>query len=82
MPPSPDCQVRLSKPGPIRHVLIAPIGFLSDHLEVLYDVDIDFRRLAESQGMQLERMAMLNASPALITILASLLDEHQASLVA
>ena len=64
-----------------RHVFIAPIGFLSDHLEVLYDVDIDFRRLAESKGMQLERMAMLNASPALITILASLLEEHQASLV-
>lgn len=64
-----------------RHVLIAPIGFLSDHLEVLYDVDIDFRRLAESKGMQLERMAMLNAGPALITILASLLEEHQASLV-
>lgn len=64
-----------------RHVLIAPIGFLSDHLEVLYDVDIDFRRLAESRGMQLERIAMLNASPALITILASLLEEHQASLV-
>ncbi|WP_447986678.1 ferrochelatase [Nitrospira sp. Nam74] len=64
-----------------RHVLIAPIGFLSDHLEVLYDVDIEFRRLAESKGMQLERIAMLNASPALITILASLLEEHQASLV-
>jgi protoporphyrin/coproporphyrin ferrochelatase len=64
-----------------RHVLIAPIGFLSDHLEVLYDVDIEFRRLAESKGMQLERMAMLNASPTLITILASLLEEHQASLV-
>lgn len=64
-----------------RHVLIAPIGFLSDHLEVLYDVDIEFRRLAESKGMQLERIAMLNAGPALITILASLLEEHQASLV-
>jgi ferrochelatase len=64
-----------------RHVLIAPIGFLSDHLEVLYDVDIAFRRLAESKGMQLERMAMLNAGPALITTLASLIEEHQASLV-
>jgi protoporphyrin/coproporphyrin ferrochelatase len=64
-----------------RHVLIAPIGFLSDHLEVLYDVDIDFRRLAESKGMQLERIAMLNAGPALIAILASLIEEHQASLV-
>jgi len=64
-----------------RHVLIAPIGFLSDHLEVLYDVDIAFRRLAESKGMQLERIAMLNAGPALITTLASLIEEHQASLV-
>ena len=64
-----------------RHVLIAPIGFLSDHLEVLYDIDIEFRRLAESNGMRLERIAMLNAAPALIEILASLLEEHQASLV-
>ena len=64
-----------------RHVLIAPIGFLSDHLEVLYDIDIEFRRFAESKGMQLERIAMLNAAPALITTLASLLEEHQASLV-
>ena len=64
-----------------RYVLIAPIGFLSDHLEVLYDVDIAFRRLAESKGMQLERIAMLNAGPALITTLASLIEEHQASLV-
>jgi protoporphyrin/coproporphyrin ferrochelatase len=64
-----------------RHVLIAPIGFLSDHLEVLYDIDIAFLRLAESKGMQLERMAMLNAGPALIATLASLIEEHQASLV-
>jgi protoporphyrin/coproporphyrin ferrochelatase len=64
-----------------RHVLIVPIGFLSDHLEVLYDVDIAFRLLAESKGMQLERIAMLNAGPALITTLASLIEEHQASLV-
>ena len=64
-----------------RHVLIAPIGFLTDHLEVLYDVDIEFRRLAESKGMHLERIAMLNAAPPLITILASLIEEHRASLV-
>ncbi|WP_447977406.1 ferrochelatase [Candidatus Nitrospira bockiana] len=64
-----------------RHVLVAPIGFLSDHLEVLYDVDIEFKRLAEAKGMQLERMPMLNASPALIDVLASLVEEHEASLV-
>lgn len=60
-------------------VLLAPIGFLSDHLEILYDVDIEFRRLAESKGMQLERMRMLNASPALIETLASVVEEHIAS---
>ncbi|HZS94807.1 MAG TPA: ferrochelatase [Chloroflexota bacterium] len=64
-----------------RHVFIAPIGFLSDHLEVLYDIDIEFKRLAARHGMQLERMPMLNASPALIDVLASLVEEQRTSLV-
>lgn len=64
-----------------RHVLITPIGFLSDHLEVLYDIDIEFKRLAAGKGMQLERMPMLNAGPALIEVLASLVEEQQTSLV-
>ncbi|MGH7254438.1 MAG: ferrochelatase [Nitrospirales bacterium] len=64
-----------------RHVLVAPIGFLSDHLEVLYDVDIQFKRLAASLGLHLERMPMLNASPALIETLASVLEDHQASVL-
>jgi len=64
-----------------RHVLIAPIGFLSDHLEVLYDVDIDFKRRAGEKGMQLERIEMLNATAPLIEILASVVEEHQTSAV-
>jgi ferrochelatase len=59
-----------------RHVLIAPIGFLSDHVEILYDVDIEFKQVAASKGMQLERIPMLNASPALVETLASVLQEH------
>jgi ferrochelatase len=62
-----------------RHVLIAPIGFVCDHLEILYDIDIEFKRLAESKGMQLERIPMLNAGPALIETLASVVQEHLAS---
>ncbi len=62
-----------------RHVLIAPIGFLSDHVEILYDVDVEFRRLAESKGMQLERIPMLNSSPPLIETLFSVLEEHLAT---
>jgi ferrochelatase len=62
-----------------RHVLIAPIGFISDHVETLYDIDIEFRQLATSKGLQLERIPMLNASAALIDTLASVLEEHLAS---
>ncbi len=62
-----------------RAVLIAPIGFLSDHVEVLYDIDIEFRRLAETKGMQLERMPMLNASQPLVDALVSVVKEHEKS---
>lgn len=62
-----------------RQVLIAPIGFLSDHLEVLYDVDIEFKQLAASKGMGLERIPMLNATPPLIDTLASILEPHLAA---
>ncbi len=64
-----------------RHVLMAPIGFLSDHLEVLYDIDIELKQRAAKQGMQLERIAMLNATTPLIDILASIVEQHEASLV-
>ena len=62
-----------------RQVLLAPIGFISDHLEVLYDIDVEFKRLAESKGMCLERTAMLNAAAPLIDTLASVVEEHLAS---
>jgi len=55
-----------------RHVLIAPIGFVCDHVEILYDVDILYRRQAEALSLHLERTESLNASPLLIRALASL----------
>ena len=57
-------------------VVIAPIGFLSDHVETLYDIDIEFRARAEKLGLRLERMAMLNDSDALADTLVALVDEH------
>ena len=62
---------RLAAEG-CRHVLIAPIGFLCEHVEILYDVDILFKRQAEALGMQLERMEMLDTAPKMITGLAEL----------
>ena len=66
------------RPGRRRcaRVVIAPIGFLSDHVETLYDIDIEFRARAEKLGLRLERMAMLNDSDALADTLVALVDEH------
>jgi ferrochelatase len=53
-------------------VLIAPIGFVCEHVEILYDVDIVFKRQAESLGVRLERIEMLNTAPPMIAALADL----------
>jgi ferrochelatase len=50
-------------------IVIQPIGFLCDHVEVLYDIDINFRDVANSLGMELYRAESLNDSPTLIRAL-------------
>ncbi|MHB1957677.1 MAG: ferrochelatase [Acidobacteriaceae bacterium] len=55
-----------------RGVVLQPIGFLCDHVEVLYDIDIAFQGLARKLGLQLFRPESLNASPLLIDALADL----------
>jgi ferrochelatase len=55
-----------------RGVFIQPIGFLCDHVEVLYDVDIGFKALAAQLGMRLWRAESLNDSALLIAALADL----------
>jgi protoporphyrin/coproporphyrin ferrochelatase len=55
-----------------RSVFIQSIGFLCDHVEVLYDIDIGFRQFAEKNGMCLWRAESLNDSPLLTAALADL----------
>ncbi len=57
-------------------VLIAPIGFVSDHVEVLYDIDIGFRRFAEQRGILLRRTESLNDSPAFVRALVAVVEKH------
>ena len=64
-----------------RQVLVAPIGFICDHIETLYDLDIELKESAAKKNIQLERMPMLNDSAALIEILASVVETHESSLV-
>jgi ferrochelatase len=54
-----------------RSVLVAPIQFLADHLEILYDVDIGAREQAERCGLAFRRIRSLNADPTLIEALAA-----------
>ncbi|HZD47947.1 MAG TPA: ferrochelatase [Silvibacterium sp.] len=58
--------------GGVQRLVIQPIGFLCDHVEILYDIDIGFREFAANLGMELRRPESLNGSPLLIAALADL----------
>jgi len=57
-------------------VFIQPIGFVCDHVEVLYDIDIAFKQFAEKQGLRLWRAESLNDSPLLISALAEIVNSR------
>ncbi|MDQ7843336.1 MAG: ferrochelatase [Armatimonadota bacterium] len=56
-----------------RQVVVCPVGFVADHLEVLYDIDVEAREVAASLGLRLERAPSLNAEPDFIAALADLI---------
>jgi protoporphyrin/coproporphyrin ferrochelatase len=68
---------RLTREG-VHKVLVAPVGFVSDHLEILWDLDVEAREKAEKLGLELTRIASLNDDPAFIRTLAGLVDKVRA----
>jgi ferrochelatase len=54
------------------HVLAVPVGFVSDHTEILYDIDIEAARFARERNLRLSRTESLNTSPTFIAALADL----------
>lgn len=56
----------------VRDVLVAPVGFVCDHLEILWDLDVAAREKAEELGLELDRIESLNADPAFVRGLAEL----------
>ena len=60
-------------------VLIAPVQFLADHLEILYDIEIGAREQAEQHGIHFARIESLNTSPLFIKALAEVVKETMAS---
>jgi ferrochelatase len=60
-------------------VVMQPVGFLCDHVEILYDIDIAFKKTAEELGLKLWRAESLNASPILVEALVQvILGEYKA----
>ena len=60
---------RLQRAG-VGRVLVCPVGFVSDHLEILWDLDVEAREKAGELGLQLERIESLNDDPQFIRALA------------
>jgi ferrochelatase len=74
-PTYPDHLAELATRG-VRNVVSVPVGFVSDHVEILYDIDIDAQRIAGGLGMRLERPPSLNDDPVFISELASVIESR------
>lgn len=59
-----------------KDVVISPVQFLSDHLEILYDIDVAARKQAADEGLTLHRTESLNTHPKLIAALAAQVEER------
>src|SRR6266851_4322817 len=58
-----------------RRALVCPIGFVADHLEILYDIDVEAMAFAREHGIELRRTASFNARPEFIDALAAVVSD-------
>jgi ferrochelatase len=68
-----DHLVTLKERG-VTDVLVCPVGFVSDHLEIRWDIDVEAQERARELGLDLERIEMPNADPAFVDALALLVE--------
>jgi ferrochelatase len=66
----------------IEDVLVCPVGFVSDHLEIRWDLDTEARARARELGMRFERIEMPNADPAFVHVLAEIVRGAVAAVAA
>jgi ferrochelatase len=60
----------------LKEVVVAPIGFVSDHMEVVYDLDVEARKVAEEIGMNLVRARTAGTHPAFVKMIRELMLER------
>jgi protoporphyrin/coproporphyrin ferrochelatase len=70
----------LADTGAARDVIIAPIGFISDHMEVLYDLDTQARQLCEQLGLNMVRAETVGADPRFAAMIRELVLERMGTL--
>ena len=66
----------------VRNVLVCPVGFVSDHLEIRWDIDTEAQEKARELGLQLERIEMPNADPRFVGVLAEIVRDTLATVPA
>ncbi|HET6680620.1 MAG TPA: ferrochelatase [Gemmatimonadaceae bacterium] len=77
-PTLPDHLTALARAG-VRNVVSVPVGFVCDHVEILYDIDVAAQACSRELGIRLERPAALNDDPRFIELLAGLIQQRAAS---
>jgi len=63
----------------LQDVIVMPIGFISDHMEVLFDLDIEAKERADELGMNLVRPATVGTHPAFVNMIVELIQERRAA---
>ena len=76
-----DKITEMSKKG-LREVLVCPVGFVSDHLEILFDLDIEAKEYGRSLGMRIDRTRSLNDDPEFIEALADAIKPRLTAMTA
>ncbi len=66
----------ISTRGKGSDILVVPIGFVADHLEILYDIDVEAQEVARKHGLNLKRTQSLNTSPTFISALADIVSQR------
>lgn len=74
--PSTEEVIQGAKKMGKKGVVVVPVGFVADHIETLYDIDILFKGIAEASGLVFRRSASLNTAPRFMELLASMIISH------
>ena len=70
-----DCLKQMNAEG-VKNVVVAPIGFVSDHMEIVYDLDFEAQNLAQELGMTMVRAATAGTHPAFVKMIRELIVER------